>query len=277
MYGLQQRLSLRRIGHALLAATLMLLAGGSVGRQNADGASVKQEHEGQAEAKRDRRRTHVLAFQRNMQVGTIDEYGKSLKILAEGALHYASRCWSPDQERLLFKTGKNDGHWSVCEVSLDNKKVRVIAENEPGGPCYWSKRGNTIITQVRRAEYELSSEGKRIWVNRTYSPDMKHLITAVPKDDGSSVALLSAANGEAGHVLVEIPDMRLEQFAFSPDCMKIAFAAEAVVKLGCDEGLANEGKEERPAQGIYVIDIDGKNLRCVVRDGFRPVWRPVGR
>jgi len=261
----------------------------------------------------------LLAFQRHRkgteEIGIVDEFGESMKILTEGALHYATECWSPDglqiafsvgtgsvhelcvvradgsgrrqltelgqytifcdwsptQKSLLFKTGKNDGHWSIGELLLESKKVRIIREKEPGYRCSWSPSGNYILNVQEVSEYEINREGKRIWVKRAYSADMKSLITVRTKGDGCSVAHLSAASGEGRRVLVQIEGARLSQFAFSPDGERIAFVVESAEKL--QEGdLAGQ---DRPAEGIYVIDTKGGKPRCIVEGGFRPTWRPV--
>jgi len=246
------------------------------------------------------------------EIGLVDENGANLTVLTEGALHYSEHAWSEDRQKIAFmlerevwsiqpdskeirkvtqfgqhtifcdwshdgrrilcKTGKNDGYWSLCEVAVDTGEVRVIADSQPGHPCHWSPTAETIVTYGHRAEYELTADGEKVYVARAHSRDMQHHITVRTKTGCSSTAYISHTLGRQEHKLAEMPGMYLSDFTFSPDGQTIAFVARRM-PVADGEGAPGE-LDDVPDSGIYVINVSSANLACVVKDGFRPVWRP---
>jgi TolB protein len=108
------------------------------------------------------------------------------------------------------------------------------AEVEDGAPV-WSPDGRWIAVPRRRLKTGEWASGFQIWLVR---PD-----------------------GSQSHPLTNEPDYHHGTAAWAPDGQTLAFVRMNLMQ-----------KDARPE--IWLIDVDGSNLRCLVEGGFQPAWLP---
>jgi len=126
-------------------------------------------------------------------------------------------------------------------------------------------------TLHRMAVFSVRESGKNRRLEDLWPRDFPRF---VPSGDGRHIAFTRVVDGttalfvaarKGGHARRLTPSdvvPRVEHgIAFSTDGRRIAFAAMAT--CNCREDL-------------YVVDIDGRNLRRVARDGRHPAWSPDG-
>ena len=258
----------------------------------------------------------------NFDIYLIDTNGENLRSLTNHPSNEYGPTWSPDG-RFLAYTSNRDGNLQIYVMDLREKKHRRLTRhrNHDLHPA-WSPDGKWIAFVSNRGGspdiYKMDINGRNLHrlTNRgdnahpAWSPDSQWIAFGSNRD-GDQHLYVMTADGKRLRRLERAP--LLTKSTWSPDGKQIAFVTwDRVVKPNVKEKhkriLIDAQKLEDPnmikkhpvfidledpvggKRNIYVIDIDGQNLRQLIQDdpvrpglvekriswtGY-PAWSPNG-
>jgi TolB protein len=197
--------------------------------------------------------------------------GEKRALITDGSLN-SSPSFSPDSRRFVF-TRSTGGSAEIFVAERDGTGLRQLTYS-PGidtSPA-WSPNGREIAFTSSRSGspqiYVMDSEGanlRRVSTQGSYndgaawSPDGTRLVYASRRGGTFNIAITDLVTLETS--LVTGGRSSDESPVYSPDGRKIAFAS-----------TRNYGR--RRETQIYVVDVDGANLKQLTREGnnYAPAW-----
>jgi Tol biopolymer transport system component/imidazolonepropionase-like amidohydrolase len=209
--------------------------------------------------------------------------------------NYPAYSWLPDGSGLVFWSGGGfhrvglDGSHRRIPVHVRAEKkihpalqrtVAVDAEDFDVRMLRWtqlSPDGRTAIYQAlgyvwvhdlaRDERRRLTRQAEHWEFHPSFSPDGRHVVYTTFDDEALGSVRIAPLGRGRGQVLTEQPGHYVEP-AFSPDGRRVAFRK---ITGGY---LSSPNWSEKP--GLYVVDVDGRNLRRVLDKGARPQFSADG-
>lgn len=133
------------------------------------------------------------------------------------------------------------------------------------------KRGIYIMDGDGKNQIRLTSEDSEEHYPK-WSPDGKMIAFQVGPFDGDLCVM--DIDGRNRTKLTKDIKVWMASFSWSPDGKKIAFASKEEEEVWTSGGVRKMGG--KGTGGIYVIDIDGRNQRRLVKKEGLPLWSPNG-
>jgi Tol biopolymer transport system component len=209
--------------------------------------------------------------------------------------NYPAYNWLPDGSGLVFWSGGGfhraglDGSHRPIPVHVRAEKkihpalqrtVAVDAEEFDVRMLRWtqlSPDGRTAVYQAlgyvwvhdlaRDERRRLTRQSEHWEFHPSFSPDGRYVVYTTFEDEALGSVRIAPLGRGRGQVLTVQPGHYVEP-AFSPDGRRIAFRK---ITGGY---LSSPNWSEKP--GLYVVDIDGRNLRRVLDKGVRPQFSADG-
>ena len=216
------------------------------------------------------------------QAGTAEIYcadttGHIIRRIKTDAPHTSSLSWSPDGRSVAYQSN-HEGTPNIYVMDIRSKDSRRLTNHEGRNlrPA-WSPHGKWIAFVSDRAGehldvYRMDTDGSNVrrLTNRGnnwrpgWSPDSQWIAFTATQDRRTALYIMTA-DGK-GRKQIKQDVSTLSGGAWSPNGKQIAFAT---------------GNEFEVGVNIYVIDIDGNNLRKLTQVGAlssatHPAWSPDG-
>jgi Tol biopolymer transport system component len=218
--------------------------------------------------------TGIIAFTSertgNADIYTMNADGTDIQRLTDNPAYDGWPTWSPDGAQIAFMSDRS-GNPDIYVMSVDGSNVRQLTEH-PANDIWpeWSPDGSQIAFPSRRdGNFEIylinvDGTGLQRLTNTpghedfpAWSPDGEELVFS-RSEVGDGTYLINSDGSNERQLL----DYWVFEPAWSPDGTRIAF-----------------GSDHEGFRGIYVIDVDGSNLRRLSNNHTGencPAWSPDG-
>ncbi len=184
--------------------------------------------------------------------------------------------WSPDNKWIVYHSSGQIFKMPVVNGSIDTTKIEQLTFNENNFNPDWDPLGQKIVYEVRHGGTydtwririmnsdgleiaELNIPGTQGQQMPNWSPDGSRLVYNGYKiiDNDKGLYILNLQSDIVTRLTIENNSFSDHLYPkFSPDGSKIVFQSKSL---------------ETAITSIYVIDVDGKNLRKLT-DGKQPSW-----
>lgn len=170
-------------------------------------------------------------------------------------------------QRISGKESKKPGSYHSAVFSPDGEKIAYVAGARLSGNIYIMNANGTAAKNITKGKKFGGDTG--IYRHPKWSPDGKKI--AFIGGRFSSEVYIIDADGSNGKKLTGIKGTSHSQ-VWSPDGKRIAFVATSPMPQ-------NDGSMKYSLPNIWIVDLDGSNLRKMTSDNtkdYSPRWSPSG-
>ena len=208
-------------------------------------------------------------------------------------IYYFNPHWSSDGKTIVFESTKG-GKSAIYTIHADGSDLRKLTAGEEDGQPRWSRDGEKIVFYSQRGGHmqlfvmnadgsdqrKLTNEADLdylpdfspkgdfvVFQSRKERPGIAHDIYVIRVDGTNRTRLTDGKNGYTSP-------------KWSPDGKKIVFEKAIVTKKYYRDLSRDEMTAMKRSTEIFVMDMDGKNLRNLTNNNFEdstPQWSKNGK
>lgn len=214
----------------------------------------------------------TIAFHDPTAIRVVGADGAGLTTLvsdpADGEFSHTQPAWSPDGDRLAFRTSR-DGNFDIYVMSVDGSAVSRLTRNaaQDDSP-EWSPDGARIVFTSDRAGgwdlWEVGVDGSGL---RRLTDDVGQDISPAWSPDGSRIAFASDRHD---------PGSDFEIYVMNADGTGITRLTYDPDDNDLPDWSPDGSRIAYHGAGVYVMNGDGSGVVKVWDDGGAPTWSPDG-